>query len=125
MVNEEETVLEKLEPQAKLWLELNGEHILGRGGALLLRGIVEKGSISQALKALPKDTLGEIDSPSYRFAWGYLQKMEERIGAPIVEKRRGHSDGKGGTALTQLGLKLLDLYESYEKKLTQLLSTKS
>ncbi|MFX1575643.1 MAG: winged helix-turn-helix domain-containing protein [Promethearchaeota archaeon] len=124
MVNEEETIIEKLEPQAKLWLELNGEHILGRGGALLLRGIMEKGSISQALKSLPEDTLGEMDSPSYRFAWGYLQKVEERIGAPIVEKRRGHSDGKGGTALTQLGLKLLDLYENYEKKLAKTLSRK-
>lgn len=124
MVNEETALLEKLEPKAKFWLELNGEHILGRGGALLLRGIAEKGSISKAVKVLPKDTLGEMDSPSYRFAWGYLQKVEERIGAPIVEKRRGHSDGKGGTALTQLGLKLLDLYESYEKKLTQTLSRK-
>jgi molybdate transport system regulatory protein len=105
----------------KLWFELNGELILGRGGALLLRGIAEKGSISKALKELPKDALGEMEAPSYRFAWGYLQKVEERIGAPIVKKQRGHSDGKGGTALTELGNQLLDLYESYELKLKQML----
>jgi len=122
MLSEDESVLKQLEPKGKLWFELNGELILGRGGALLLRGIVEKGSISQALKSLPKDALGEMESPSYRFAWGYLQKVEERIGAPIVEKRRGHSNGKGGTALTRLGVLLLELYESYEQKLKQILS---
>lgn len=121
MKNENESLIEALEPKAKLWIELNGELILGRGGALLLRGISEKGSISQAVKSLPEDALGEMGSPSYRFAWGYLQKVEERIGAPIVEKHRGHSNGKGGTALTKLGVKLLELYERYEQKLKQIL----
>jgi molybdate transport system regulatory protein len=123
MSGKEEPLLKALEPKAKLWFELKGELILGRGGALLLRGIQEKGSISQALKMLPEDALGEMGSPSYRFAWGYLQKVEERIGAPIVEKRRGHRDGKGGTALTELGMRLLELYESYEQKLKQILSS--
>lgn len=122
MTKNAERVLESLEPKAKIWIELNGELILGRGGALLLRGIVEKGSISQAIKTLPQDAFGEMESPSYRFAWGYLQKVEERIGAPIVEKHRGHRDGKGGTALTELGVKLLELYERYEQKLKQILS---
>ena len=119
----EDEILAALEPKAKLWFELDGELILGRGGALLLRGIAEHGSISQALKALPQDALGEMGSPSYRFAWGYLQKVEERIGAPIVEKRRGHRDGKGGTALTKLGVQLLKLYESYEEKLAKILDS--
>ena len=120
MSSEQDPILDLLEVKVKLWFELNGELILGRGGALLLRGIAEKGSISQALKALPKDVLGEMESPSYRFAWGYLQKVEERIGAPIVKKQRGHRDGKGGTALTELGSQLLDLYEAYEQKLKQI-----
>ncbi len=122
MTNIKDPLLEALEPKAKLWFELNGELIIGRGGALLLRGIAEKGSISQAVKTLPQDALGEMETPSYRFAWGYLQKVEERIGAPIVEKRRGYSDGKGGTALTKLGVMLLELYENYEQKLKQILS---
>ncbi len=121
MTHAKEELLTALEPKAKIWFELDGELILGRGGALLLRGIAEKGSISQAVKTLPQDALGEMESPSYRFAWGYLQKVEERIGAPIVEKRRGHSNGKGGTALTKLGIQLLELYESYEQKLSQIL----
>ncbi|MFW9831322.1 MAG: winged helix-turn-helix domain-containing protein [Candidatus Thorarchaeota archaeon] len=110
-----------LVPKAKLWIELNGEMILGRGGALLLRGIVEYGSISKAVQALPKDALGEMESPSYRFAWGYLRKVEERLGAAIVIKQRGHRRGPGGTSLTPLGHQLLKLYEKYEKKLKQVL----
>jgi molybdate transport system regulatory protein len=117
-------LLETLEPKAKFWFELNGELILGRGGALLLRGIDEYGSISQAVKALPEDELGEMESPSYRFAWGYLRKVEERLGAPIVEKRRGYREGSGGTALTKLGQQLLKLYEKYEEKLKVLLTQK-
>jgi len=116
------SLIERLVPKAKLWFELNGELILGRGGALLLRGIDEYGSISQAVKALPKDELGEMESPSYRFAWGYLRKVEERLGAPIVEKRRGHREGTGGTALTELGQQLLKLYEKYEEQLKDLLT---
>ncbi len=123
MSDKDERLLRAIEPKAKLWFELKGDLILGRGGALLLRGIQEKGSISQALKMLPEDALGEMESPSYRFAWGYLQKVEERLGAPIVEKRRGHRDGRGGTALTELGKRLLELYEEYEQKLKQILTS--
>ncbi len=65
-----------------------------------------------------------MESPSYRFAWGYLRKVEERLGAPIVEKRRGYRERSGGTALTELGQQLLKLYEEYEKKLKDLLTQK-
>ncbi len=117
-------LIETLVPKAKFWFELDGELILGQGGARLLRGIDEYGSISQAVKVLPEDELGEMESPSYRFAWGYLRKVEERLGAPIVEKRRGYRERSGGTALTELGQQLLKLYEEYEKKLKDLLTQK-
>jgi molybdate transport system regulatory protein len=119
----EKAVIKDLVPRVKLWFELEGELILGRGGALLLRGIEEHGSISQAVKALPQDALGEMQAPSYRFAWGYLQKVERRLGIPIVEKRRGHRKGPGGTALTTFGKQLLTLYERYENRLKQVIET--
>lgn len=122
MPGDEGKLIDVLVPKAKVWLELDGELILGRGGALLLRAIEEHGSISQALKAIPEDVLGEMETPSYRFAWGYLRKVEDRLGAPIVEKRRGHREGPGGTALTRLGRELLKRYEAYEKKLEQIMS---
>lgn len=123
MCSDDETVLNSLIPKTKLWLELNGEFIIGKGSALLLHAIKEHGSISQAVKALPVDALGEMESPSYRFAWGYLRKVEKRLGAPIVEKRRGYRKGTGGTALTQLGRQILDLYDRVEEKLLKILST--
>jgi len=111
------SALERLTPRMKLWLEMNGSFIVGKGGALLLRAIEEHGSISQAVRALPPDALGEEAAPSYRFAWGYLRKMEERLGAAVVEKRRGYGSGVGGTALTEVGRNLLHRYERLEAKL--------
>ncbi|MFX0168684.1 MAG: winged helix-turn-helix domain-containing protein [Candidatus Hodarchaeota archaeon] len=121
MSGKEQKIIQALIPRLKLWLELDGEMILGRGGALLLRGIEEHGSISQAVKALPQDALGEMPAPSYRFAWGYLKKVEKRLGIPVVEKRRGHRKGPGGTALTDFGKQLLSHYEQYEDKLQKAL----
>lgn len=115
------SLLAQLTPKAKLWLEKDGNMILGKGGALLLRAIEEYGSISQAIKAVPVEEWGEPEPPSYRFAWGYLRKVEERLGAHIVEKRRGHRKGVGGTALTELGQKLLLMYEQIEEKLSNML----
>jgi len=109
--------LERLTPRIKLWLEMDGDFILGKGGALLLRAIEEHGSISQAVQALPPDALGEGAAPSYRFAWGYLRKVEERLGAAVVEKRRGYGSGVGGTALTEVGRSLLRHYERLETEL--------
>jgi len=109
--------LERLTPRIKLWLEMDGHFILGKGGALLLRAIEEHGSISQAVQALPPDALGEGAAPSYRFAWGYLRKVEERLGAAVVEKRRGYGSGVGGTALTGIGRNLLRRYEGIEAEL--------
>ncbi len=121
---ENKELLERLRPRFKLWLELDGMTILGKGGALLLRSIEEHGSISQALQSLPPEELGEAGPPSYRFAWGYLQKVEERLGASIVEKRRGHRAGTGGTALTALGRTLLKRFEELETQLANTLRKK-
>jgi molybdate transport system regulatory protein len=118
-----EQLLEQLEPKAKLWLELNGYQILGKGGALLLRAIAEHGSISQAIQSVPPETLGKTEPPSYRFAWGYLNKVETRLGVRIVKKQRGHKSGVGGTELTQFGQKLLRLYELLENQLNKTLKT--
>jgi molybdate transport system regulatory protein len=109
----------------KLWLEMNGESVLGKGGALLLRAIEEHGSISQAVQAVPPDALREGAPPSYRFAWGYLRKLEERLGAAVVEKRRGYGSGVGGTALTELGRNLLQHYEGLERELEAALARAS
>ncbi len=118
-----EKLLESLTPRAKLWFEIDGEMILGKGGALLLHAIEENGSISQAVKSLTAEAFGESGPPSYRFAWGYLRKVEKRLGAAIVEKHRGHRAGTGGTALTMLGRRLLQYYEELEQRVEDVLAT--
>ncbi len=114
-----EQLLKRLEPKTKLWLEIDGIQILGKGGALLLRAIAQHGSISQAIQSVPPETLGKTEAPSYRFAWGYLNKVEARLGIRIVKKQRGHKSGSGGTELTLFGQKLLQLYELLEKHLNE------
>jgi len=92
-------------PKAKIWLEFEGESLLGRGGAKLLESIEKEGSLTKAAKNL---------NISYRYAWGYLKKIEKRIGEPIVETFKGGRDGGGGMRLTPLGKYLLRKYKRFE-----------
>jgi molybdate transport system regulatory protein len=85
----------------KLWFEKECKHVMGRGGYEILKAIDEHGSISKASKAL---------GVSYKFVWNYLKVMEENLGVPVVEMRRG-GRGKGGTRLTEAGKELVRHYE--------------
>ena len=46
---------------------------------------------------------------SYRKAWGIINKVEKKLGFPLVIKQRGGADG-GHTSLSPEGLQLLDGY---------------
>jgi len=93
-------------PKFKIWLEYKGKTILGKGGAKLLQTIKDKGSLSSAIREL---------SISYRYAWGYLKKIEERIGIQIVESFKGGPKGGGGMKLTEAGESLLRKYKRFEE----------
>ena len=93
----------------KFWFEKDGEPVLGKGGADILKAIEESGSIMGAAQML---------GMSYRFVWNYLEKIEGRIGK-VVEKERGGKSG-GGTTLTSLGKALLEQYSSVEKQLEEI-----
>lgn len=92
-------------PKAKIWLEFKGESLLGRGGANLLESIEKGGSLTKAAENL---------NISYRYAWGYLKKIEKRVGQPVVETFKGGADGGGGMKLTPLGRLLLRRYNRFE-----------
>jgi molybdate transport system regulatory protein len=89
----------------KLWLEHNGEPILGKGGAQILQTIKEVESISKAAKKA---------GMSYRYVWNYLAKIEKTLGEPVVKTFKGGSKGGGGAVLTELGRKLLRDYNRVE-----------
>jgi len=86
--------------QFKVWVEKDGEVILSSAREQLLKEIEKEGSINKAAKKL---------GMSYKKAWLLIKNMEDRLGFPILEKRRGGKEG-GGSKLTAEGKKLLENY---------------
>jgi molybdate transport system regulatory protein len=102
----------------RLYLNSNGERVLGKGGALILEAIEEQGSI-----ALAAEELGM----SYKFVWDYLGRMKQRLGRPLIMTRRGGTPhtkrrGGGGTTLTPLGRRLLGDFRATETLVRRMLS---
>jgi len=95
----------KRKPIAKVWLELEGEPLLGRGGAEILEAIKEEKSISKAAEKVEM---------SYRYVWNYVAKMEKTLQEPIVQTYKGGKTGGGGAKLTELGESLLKEYKRVE-----------
>ena len=104
-----------MEIKSKIWLESNGEVILGNGKAKLLMAINELGSIQEAA-----DRFGM----SYRHAWGYIQKIENRSGVKFVDS---HVGGKGGgsSKLTIQGKKFLGRYLKLSGEIEKLVKEKA
>lgn len=103
---------ETTKPTAKIWLEYNGEPILGYGGARILESIKEERSISKAARKL---------GMSYRYVWNYLLKMRNAVGEPVVETFKGGRNGGGGARLTPLGDYLLKEYRRVENYVGEVL----
>ncbi|WP_202319387.1 winged helix-turn-helix domain-containing protein [Archaeoglobus neptunius] len=97
--------------QFRIWIEKEGEHVIGKGGAKILRAIETEGSISAACKKL---------GMSYRYVWGYIKKMEKVVG-PVVSSSKGGSKG-GRTILTKRGREIVEYYEFYEGLINRLVS---
>ena len=106
--------LRKAEIRSKLWIEVDGEPVFGRGRRFLLEAIDRTGSINQAAKAI---------NISYRKAWSYIKAMEERLGFKLVETRRGGPNG-GGAALTEEARNFLKRYRELEEGIRQLVDEK-
>jgi len=93
-----------MEIKSKLWIEVEGEPVFGRGRLLLLKEIRRQGSINRAAREV---------SISYRKAWSYIKAMEERLGIRLVERRAGGKNG-GGATLTHEATEFLGRYEQME-----------
>lgn len=98
-----------METKFRLWIEKDGEHVVGKGGVAILKAIDEEGSISAASKKL---------GMSYRYVWGYIKRMESVVGK-VVESEKGGSGG-GRTVLTEKGREIVRLYEFYATILKKL-----
>ncbi len=100
--------------RSKLWIEIEGEPIFGRGRKLLLKAIDRYGSINQAAKEI---------QISYKKAWSYINAMESRLGIKLVERYAGGKDG-GGTVLTKEAREFLRKYENLENGINELVNKK-
>lgn len=99
-----------MEIKYKVWIEKEGDIIMGQGRETLLKYIQETGSI---LKAARKINI------NYRKALYYIRSMEERLGTKLVESRRG-GYSRGGSTLTKDALELLDEYNKIVEKFENL-----
>lgn len=96
-----------METRYKIWLEKDGQPVLGDGTALLLEKIAQLGSIKRAAESM---------SMSYRQAWGVLKKAEARLGMTLLQKQVGGESG-GGASLTEDAYDLLAKYKRFREQL--------
>jgi len=102
----------KLKVNFKLWLEKEGGPVIGQGGVKLLEEIHKTGSLQTAIRNL---------GISYRYAWGYLKKMERVVGEPVIKSFKGGFKGGGGTEVTSKGLEIIKIYNRFETYLVSAL----
>jgi molybdate transport system regulatory protein len=90
-----------------MWLEIDGKPVFGPGAYSILKAVQETGTIAEGAKKLRM---------SYRYAWGVIRKIEKRIGAPLLETRKGGTVGGGGATVTALGLQFMELFAKAEQE---------
>lgn len=87
-----------------IWMKVGSENLGGRGRIELLGLIAEKGSITQAAKAI---------GMSYKAAWDAVNTMNNLAGSALVERSSGGKGG-GSTRLTARGLALIERFKRIE-----------
>ncbi|MDA8210870.1 MAG: LysR family transcriptional regulator [Clostridia bacterium] len=90
----------------KIWLEEEGEPVLGNGLLNLLNLIRRYGSIKRAAEEMRM---------SYRQAWGNIKKAETRLGFCLLVKQIGGETG-GGAQLTPDARELIAKYEAFRSE---------
>jgi molybdate transport system regulatory protein len=95
--------------KSKIWIDIEGEPVFGKGRRYLLEAIDKQGSINQA---------AQMVNISYKKAWSYIKAMEERLGISLVECRTGGKSG-GGASLTDEAREFLQRYGMLEKGINE------
>ena len=108
----------KLEYTFGLYLNVDGQRIIGKDEAEILEAVEKYGSITSAAKKLER---------SYRFTWTRLHRMTRSLHQPIVLTRRGGTKsakrkGGGATTLTPIARLLLKEFRETERLMRQRLS---
>jgi molybdate transport system regulatory protein len=88
--------------KSRIWIEADGNILLGEGRVSLLKAIDEEGSLSKAAKSL---------SMSYKKAWSLIDAVNKRAEKPVTTSSIGGKGG-GGAALTAYGKSLVEAFET-------------
>ena len=88
--------------KSKLWIEANGNIILGEGRTQLLKAIEKEGSLSAAAKSL---------GMSYKKAWKLMDVVNKNAKEIVVITSTGGSGG-GGAEITPYGKELIKQFEA-------------
>ena len=99
----------------RIWLEIDGEKVLGPGRVELLERIQASGSLRQAALQMKM---------SYKQAWDMINHLNLHVGIPVLISHRG---GKGGgrAEVTEQGQILIEQYYILQQKFRDFLALNS
>ncbi len=95
----------KYKIKSRIWIEADGNILLGEGRISLLKGIEETGSLTKAAKSL---------GMSYKKAWSLIDAVNSRSEKPVITTSIGGKGG-GGAQLTPYGKSLVIAFETINK----------
>ncbi len=87
--------------KGRIWIEADGNILLGKGRVSLLKAIEATGSLSKAAKSL---------GMSYKKAWTLIDAVNKYAEQPVTTSNIGGKGG-GGATLTPYGKKLIRNFE--------------
>lgn len=88
--------------KSRIWIEADGNILLGEGRVSLLKAIENTGSLTKAAKSL---------GMSYKKAWSLIDAVNKRAEKPVTTSSIGGKGG-GGAELTPYGKSLVNVYET-------------
>ena len=94
------------EPRTKVWIEYDGQFVMGDGGLRLIEAITARGSLTLAAREV---------GWSYRHAWEYVRRAERVLGVALTRPVSGKGANRG-TALTSAGATVLDTLAALRKR---------
>ena len=86
--------------KSRIWIEVDGNILLGEGRIRLLKAIQDLGSLSKAARSLDM---------SYKKAWNLIDSINKNAKKPVVTKTIGGKGG-GGATLTPHGEELVSIF---------------
>jgi molybdate transport system substrate-binding protein len=106
-MNTDDTWIDDWTVGLRIWVERQGQVILGQGRLELLEWIDRCHSISAAARQM---------GMSYRHAWVLVQAVNAAAGRPMVEAATGGTHG-GGARLTPHGRRAIELFRGLQEQL--------